>query len=214
MHELIFLFSALAVFGVGVTVVDLLGFLDHAGPASAGGHDTGSHDSAGHDGSHDLGSHHDAAHSGQAGHGASYVSPSEEGTNLVARILSWLRLLVYFSLGAGPTGLFGLLTGIGILPSLLWSGGAGLLMAVLARGLRSFIRKDLDSSIKAVELLMDLAVVSVPIQARAMGKAIVRRYDHEMEIFVRARDESQEIPKGATVRIVEFNDDCYFVEPE
>ncbi len=85
---------------------------------------------------------------------------------------------------------------------------------IFARFLRSFIRKDLDSSVKPEEFLMETAVVSVSVLPGAMGKAIVRHADLETELFVRAKDPQLALKKGASVRIVDYTDDCYWIESE
>jgi len=241
MSSLFVLYSALAVFGVGVTIVDLFGVFEHSGQAddSHDGHDSGGHDDGGHDGGHDGdssaghdagGDHgdsddgHDDGHDDDSGGGhdhaaahhdggrGSYVASADSGTRLVARTIGALRMGVYFSLGAGPTGLFAVLTGVGAAQSLAWSAGAGVLIAALARSLRAFIRKDLDSSIRAEEFIMDEATIIVPITQGAMGKAVVRRYGRETELFVKAKDPAKAFSKGSSVRIIDFDDDCYWVE--
>jgi len=130
----------------------------------------------------------------------------------VARTIGALRTGVYFSLGAGPTGLFALLTGVKSAESFAWSAGAGLFIAVLARSLRSFIRKDLDSTIKVAELIMDEATITVSVLPGAMGKAAVRRYGRETEVFVRAKDSEKPFYKGSKVRIVDFDDECCWID--
>ncbi len=253
MQSLLVLYSALAVFGLGVTIVDLFGVLDqfgsHGAEADGGsdhdGADDGgggaSHDGDAGDGSEtgDAGGAHDAeagsdAHGAEADQGAdtghanegsheaaashdhgdrgSYVAAASAGTRIVAKAIGTLRSGVYFSLGAGPTGLFAVLTGVAPAESLAWSAGAGLFIAILAKTLRAFIRKDLDSSIKPEEFLMDGARISVPVSPGAMGKAIVRRYGRDNELYVRCKDLGRALPKGAEVRIVDWDDDCYWVE--
>ncbi len=238
MNNLFILYSALAAFGVGVTVVDLFGIFDHFSGSASGGHagshdsdndgghpaDTVSHDGAGHDSTHhdaiSISPMHDAHHgntlhaSGQETHSGSYVASADSGTKIVAKTLAVLRSGVYFSLGAGLTGLFALLTKVSTVPSLLWSAGAGIFIMIFARLLRSFIRKDLDSSLKPEEFLMEPAIVSVSVQPGAMGKAIVRHADLETELFVRAKDALLVVKKGTMVRIVDYTDDCYWIEPE
>ncbi len=268
MQNLLVLYSALAVFGLGVTIVDLFGVFDqlssHGAEAGGGSDHNGSdhngsdHDGAADDGggaSHDSdgggsengdagGDHgadagadaHDADASGGAvadqgadtGHAdegshealashehgdrGSYVASASAGTRIVAKAIGTFRGGVYFSLGAGPTGLFAVLTGVAPAESLAWSAGAGLFIAILAKSLRAFIRKDLDSSIKPEEFLMDGARISVPVGPGAMGKAIVRRYGRDNELYVRCKDSGRTLPKGAEVRIVDWDDDCYWVE--
>lgn len=229
MNSLFILYSALAVFGVGVTVIDLFGVFEHAGQDS--GHGDAATDDAATDGDGAIGdddsgddgavvdaaSGHDSsthAHSGSlvSHRGGSYVASADSGTRLVARTIGALRAVVYFSLGAGPTGLFAMVTDVAPAASLAWSAGAGLFIAALARGLRAFIRKDLDSSIRPEEYIMDEAAITVPVAPGAMGKAAVRRYGRETVLYVRAKDPGAAFPRGSAVRIVDYDDDCYWVE--
>ncbi len=106
-----------------------------------------------------------------------------------------------------------MLTGVGPGPSLAWSAGAGLFIATLSKALRAFIRKDLDSSIKPAEFIMDEAIVTVPVLPGEMGKATVRSYGKETDLYVRSKDARATFPKGSAVRIVDFDDDCFWIEP-
>lgn len=290
MQSLLIVYSALAVFGLGVTLIDLFGALDQLGSQSGGddassgedtdaadaadgddggvdGADTGADGDSG-DADGDAGADFDdggdadadggdggdfsaddadadsaddadgdtaddddddtsgGAHSGtralsikgdRPGQGAisrgSYVASAESSTRFVTKIIGALRTTVYFSLGAGLTGIFSLIIKQPLLSGALWSGGAGVFIATLAKGLRRFIRKDLDSSLKPEEFIMDKAVVSVSIASGAMGRIIVRRYDVERELFARAKNNNLAIPKGEEVRIIDIDDDCYWVEP-
>lgn len=247
MQSLIIIYSALAVFGVGVTIVDLFGVFEHAGAHDAasggsdaasadstdgdaaagsghgdalghgGGADASGHDGGSHDGQADPGeaSHHGGLHAHDlASHGGSYVASAESGTRAVAKAIGVLRSGVYFSLGAGLTGLFSLLTKVSTGAGLLWSAGAGVFIAVLARTLRAFIRKDLDSSIKPEEFIMDEASVTVPIAPGALGKVLVRRYGVETELYARAKDPALFLARGTSVRIVDWDEDCYWVEAQ
>lgn len=248
MESFFILYSTLAVFGIGVTVIDLFGVFDQSVSSDTGASDGVGGDSAGADadsdgatdidfqdtqGIQDLQSPQDdgsdsAVHYGDKG---SWVvsgrsdqlgtrletlhtnrSSSGRGPLVVAKAIGTLRTTVYFSLGAGPTGLFALLTGVGGTASLAWSAGAGIFIALLARTLRAFVRRDLDSSIKPEEFLMDQAVISVPVSPGAMGKALVSRYGRDTELYVRCKDRSQALSKGETVRIVDMDDECYWVE--
>ncbi len=154
-------------------------------------------------------------HEGQSAlvHHGSYVASAEGSTRLVIKALGMFRNLVYFSLGSGLTGLFSLIMKLPFLESLLWSGGAGVFIAALAKLLRRFIRKDLDSSVKAEEFIMDEAEVLVSIGRGELGKISVRRYGIEREFYARARDASELIPKGSRVQIVDIDEECCWVDP-
>ncbi len=210
METLLVVYSALAVFGLGVTVVDLFGVFDQA---ESQAEDAG--DAPGDDGSPENGDH-SLVEQSQApatrDDRGSYVAHAEAGTRTVAKAIGLLRAGVYFSLGAGPTGLFALLTGTPLLQSAFWAAGAGMFIAVLAKVLRSFVRRDLDSTIKPEELLMDTARITVSIQPGAMGKAVVKSYGKDTEIYVRCKDPAVSLPKGRDARIVDMDEDCYWVE--
>lgn len=222
MQSLFVLYSALAVFGLGVTVVDLFGVFDQA----AASDDEGGPDGDEADGTADAGDAADAPDGGdgeagpegaeapaasQAARG-SLVVGGQKGVRAVAKLIGTLRIGVYFSLGAGPTGLFALLTGVAPTASLAWAAGAGAFIAVLVKALRSFARRDLDSTVGQEEYLMDEAAVTVPVTPGAMGRAVVRRYGREAELYVRCKDPKAGLAKGARVRIVDLDESFYWVE--
>jgi membrane protein implicated in regulation of membrane protease activity len=229
------IYIALSVFGLGVTIIDFIGVLEPSGDAGAGGDsadgdgadgdaaDSDGADAADSDGADDAGADGDdtdsdsAADSADAGvahhdHG-SYLAPeSAAGIKAVTGIMGFLRLLVYFSLGAGPTGLFALLRGLSPFQSLFWAAGVGAAIAVFARLLRKFIRRDLDSSIQSVEFLMEKAVLLLPLSPGEMARAVVRQYGKETELYVKCKDPAAAIPKGSEVRIIDFDNEVYWVE--
>lgn len=204
MGNLFVIYTALTVFGLGITIVDFLGVFDHSGD-DAGDHGDGG-DSAGHGDS----GHGDDATVGHD-HG-SQLGSAGTGIRVVTAILGLLRLAVYFALGAGPTGLFALFTGLSRGQSIIWSIGGGIGIAVLTRLLRKFLRRDLDSSIKSEELLMEKALILVPVNPGEIGKALVRRFGTETEIYVRCRNGDAAFPKGAEVQITEYDENFYWIE--
>ncbi|MDR0877281.1 MAG: hypothetical protein LBN21_04455, partial [Treponema sp.] len=117
MGNLFIIYIALTVFGLGITIVDFLGVFDHP----ADDDDPG-------DGEH-------TAHHG------SQVEGGDSGLRILTGILGFLRMAVYFALGAGPTGLFALLTGLDPGKSLIWSVAVGGGIAILTRLLRKFLRR-------------------------------------------------------------------------
>jgi hypothetical protein len=229
METLQAIYIALAIFGVGVTVVDLFGALDHgSGQTHDSGHDGHDGHADGHDGGHDAGHDggHDTAHEAHGGHdedrgavlGSREASlPAADsrgfaGSTQVARLVSMLRLIVWFSLGAGPTGLVALAMRLGTQASLLWALGAGVAIAALAKGLRSLARRDLDSSFRAEDFILEEAEVTVPVAPGLMGKAVVRKYGALSEVFIKATSEAAAYARGAKVRIIDYQEDCYLVE--
>ena len=86
-------------------------------------------------------------------------------------------------------------------------------MTILTRLLRRFIRRDLDSSIKPDELLQEKGILLLPLEGKAISKAIVRQFGREMEIYVRSKDDGIKLPKGREIVVVDFDNDVYWVEP-
>jgi len=223
MQSLFVLYSALAVFGLGVTIVDLFGVFDQAaaadGMAEAGSaadalDDGGAEGGTVPDGNEDAAAstaEAEAPAASQAARG-SLVVGGHKGVRAVAKLIGTLRIGVYFSLGAVPTGLFALLTGVAPASSLAWAAGSGAFIAVLVKALRSFARRDLDSTVGQEEYLMDEAAVTVPVAPGAMGRVVVRRYGREAELYVRCKDPKASLAKGAPVRIVDLDEGFYWVE--
>ncbi|MDR1142798.1 MAG: hypothetical protein LBK77_01110, partial [Spirochaetaceae bacterium] len=137
----------------------------------------------------------------------------DAGVRAVTAVMGLLRTVVYFSLGFGPTGLFAWFTGLSRTGGLVWACVMGSLIAVFARLLRRFIRRDLDSSIKPDEFLMETGVLLLPLEGGRISKAAVRQFGRETELYVRCRDPEARLPKGKTVRIVEYDNDVYWIEP-
>ena len=180
------LFWLTAIFGVGVTVVDLLGLIGGGSDdAGAGGDDQGS-----------------GAHDGGVG-GAPVLS-----------FLRWLRTLVYFCLGFGPFGLAAGAFGSGPVGSLLWSLAGGVSMSVLARLFFRFQRTRLDSSLHDEELLMEPGTVIVPIAAGGMGKVRVLFGQSVTERYARAESEADEFASGERVVISRISEQCVYVRRE
>jgi membrane protein implicated in regulation of membrane protease activity len=189
----------------------------------AAAHDAAAHDAAAHDGSH---GHDAAAHDDGHGHDrASAQRPEssiaaierpgrgESGSKAISRIASVLRSTVYLSLGAGATGLFAASRGLGALEGGAWAIGAGVLALAAARIVRRVARRDLDSSFRREEFLLEEGVVMVPAAGGEMGKAEVRKYGASVELYVKAADPSLTLAKGDRVRIVDCGEECYLVEP-
>ncbi|MDR1955989.1 MAG: hypothetical protein LBQ30_03965 [Treponema sp.] len=204
MERLLILYSALTIFGLGITVADFLGILDQKETSDSDDADT------------------EAAAPEQTGEEApshqegSWVAPGDTGIRFLTRLLGSLRTGVYFSLGAGPTGLFALFLGRSPGKSLLWSAGVGAGIALMAYLLRKLIRRDLDSSLKPAEFMLEKAVITVPVAPGAMGKAVVRQFGRETELYVRSKDVCAAFPKGQEVRIVDFveqDGSWYWIEP-
>ena len=183
------LFWFAAIFGVGVTVIDLLGLL------GGGSDDTGGAQGAG-DGQDSSG--------GQDGAG---------GTPVLS-VLRWVRTLIYFCLGFGPFGLAAGWFGSAPAGSLIWSVAGGVSMSVLARLFFRFQRTRLDSTLRDDELLMEPGTVIVPIAAGSMGKVRVLFGQSVTERYARAEDQAEEFGAGARVVISRVTEQCVYVRRE
>ena len=181
------LFWFAAIFGVGVTVIDLLGLI--GGGSGEDGGDQG--DNGGQDGSQ-----------GEAG-GAPVLS-----------FLRWARTLVYFCLGFGPFGLAAGAFGSGFGGRLAWSLAGGAAMAILARLFFRFQRTRLDSTLQDEELLLEPATVIVPIAAGGMGKVRIHFGQSVAERYARAEQADQGFAVDDRVVISQVTEQCVYVRRE
>jgi hypothetical protein len=198
MEHFLIIYGALTVFGVGITVADFFGILDQKGIDEG---DAGEPVQEG-----DI-----PDEASPSSRGASWLGPGDTGIQVLTKILGCLRTGVYFALGAGPTGLFALFLGRSPGKSLIWSAGLGAGIALMAHLLRKLLRRDLDSSLKPGELLMEKAVITIPLAPGLAGKAVVRQFGKETEIYVRSQDPHVHFAKGEEVQIVDFDESWYYV---
>ncbi|MCL2265377.1 MAG: hypothetical protein FWC22_04975 [Treponema sp.] len=206
MSDLFALFLSLTVFGIGVTIIDFIGIFDNTGSSN----DSGSaDDSAGADDS--------IVNVSKSGSNLvpenKQKNPEKTGFKIISKIMSFLRNIVYFSLGFGPTGLFAVFKGLPKTSGLVWSLSAGIAVMILARFLKRFFRKDLDSSIKPDDLLQENGVLLLPLEGGEISKAAVRQYGREIEIYVRCRDLKTKLPKGKEIIIEEYDNEVYWIKP-
>jgi hypothetical protein len=82
-----------------------------------------------------------------------------------------------------------------------------------ARFLRRFLRRDLGSSFSPEEFLLEEAAVVVPIGPGMMGKVEVRKYGAAAEVYAKAEDPAQAFARGSRVRLIDYRDGSYLVEP-
>ena len=191
-----------AIFGVGVTVVDLLGLIGSGGEGDGAGdgsgHGEGADDGAGQaDGVHDD--------SGQAGGG-------EEGAGAsVLSFLRYVRTAIYFCLGFGPFGIASGVFGSGPIGSLIWALVGGSAVAVLARAFFRFQRTDLDSSIQEEDLLFEEASVITRISDGGMGKVRIRLGQSIAERYALAENPEERFDVDARVQVAQVTDRCVYV---
>lgn len=216
------LYTALAVFGVGVLIIDFIGLLgghnDHSGTQDAAfdhgggedGGDAGVNDAdtaaAYADSGEDTSDHDQADQGGR-------VSMDTRGV-LVLSGLRHLRSLVYFCVGFGPIGLLALWKGYGPPASLLWSVPAGFGSAFVVRRILRFQTKDTDSSLRPEDLIMRKATVLVPLSKGSMGKVRVEVGMGVSEQYALPEHDDERFEKGETVYVARVSDECVYVESE
>jgi membrane protein implicated in regulation of membrane protease activity len=229
------IYLGLLIYGAGVLLLGFFGVFghehDHDGSGeTASGHDAGLghqggvdsvHDHEGgqvqdaHDGAHEA-AHDDGQDLQRAASSIALVDRARRGgagVAAVSRLASVLRSSVFFAFGAGATGLFAGFRGLGSFEGALWAFGAGILTLAIARLIKRFVRRDLDSSFRSEEFIMEEAVVIVPVEPGRIGKAEIKKYGADIELYIKSVDPSQALAKGERVRIIECSDDCYYVEP-
>ena len=212
------------VFSVGITTLDFLGILGgrHESDGDGMGHGGDHGGDMGHDGDLDGG---DIDHAGDVDSGdhdadsnhASEATSSETshyGGVAVLSVLSYLRSLVYFCLGFGPTGWVAMATGRAPAGSLLWALPAGAIAFVVARAFFRFQRSDTDSSLRSEELLFQRAIVIVPLSHTTMGKVRAQVGMNVTEQYALATETGAQFKKGDTVWITNVTEECVYVEDE
>jgi membrane protein implicated in regulation of membrane protease activity len=239
MDTMLAVYIGATVFGVGVTIADLVGAFSSIGEGGEGDADVdidaGDADAdADFDGDLDGDFEVDAGDGGDGGDGEVDVDGDEAGGDEDAdesggsvaghdkryripvglRILSMARNLVYFALGFGPVGWFATTQYDANATTLAWSLPVGVAVMVTARGLRRLMRRDLTSSIDTSDLLMEPGKVTVSIMPQQMGKVRVLVSGVYTERFARGRDAAQAFPVGTAVRVVDADDTCVYVEKE
>ena len=236
MNHLLSVYIACTIFGVGVTVIDMLGVLGdlfHEGDTGSdgdGGHSDdayGDHDAAdGSDGGHesddgihfdhheDSGHHGDHQHDDHGEQGALVAQDDTRKYELLTRLLSTARSAVHFSLGFGPVGVFAIFSGRSEMLSLAWSVPVGITTLVGGRILRRIQRSELDSQITTDDLIMERGKVLVSIGPGQLGKVRIHLESTYADRYARAQDPQKALKPGTPVRVVDVADDCVYVEEE
>jgi len=143
--------------------------------------------------------------------GEVYSAHLESGGHKILQLLSYMRLLIYFSLGFGPTGWAGILTGRSALASLGLAIPAGLIALWLAQAFFRFQRSDTDSSLRSQDLLQEQATVTIPLTDRTMGRIRIQTGMSVIEHYALAATPNAAYRKGDPVRVVRVTDDCVYV---
>ena len=195
------------IFGVGVTLVDLLGLLgnDSEGDADDVG---GSAEALAHDASQSEG---DAPDNVNVENGLATQSHVGDASSLLI-VLKYLRMAVYFSLGFGPTGLVALNTNSSTLASLVWSVPCGMVALFVSRAFFRFQQRDVDSTVKDKELFFAKAQVIVTIPSNGMGKVRVVLGQSSIDRYARSEKPDMELKKGEEIYIVRTTGECVYVE--
>lgn len=204
-HFLATLYVIAAVFGVGVTIISMLGFLHH----SDDGHD--GHDS--HD-MHDSGhtdTHHDT-HISEANENI-YIAEShqKEKFGYLISAFSLLRYLVFFCLGFGPVGLFILFYIKNVSQSILYSTVSGIIVVFSFWILKRTLYKDIDSQFRESDFLMEKGKVIVSIGEKGLGKVRIMISGTYQERYARSKD-GRTITVGTDIVVVDITDECLIVE--
>lgn len=203
--------------------------LSHYGEMTAA-HDTGAHADTGYDGvdtSHAAVAHGDAGQAidghvgaGQeaAGHdtagdhvASSHTPHVQQNSAPVLSVLAYLRLLVYFCLGFGPSGVAAVVAGLGGLRALLIAAPVGLAALFLAQTFFRFQRHDTGALPESPELLLEQASVIVPLDHSNMGRVRVQQGLSVIEPYALAADEDASFQRGDTVRIIQVTDEYVLV---
>lgn len=221
------LYIATSIFGVSIIALDFLGiFGEHHGDGDSG--DVGeagdfSIDDAAHAGfeldfeagdgpgvdiSHTDFDGYDASDGHTDGH---FTDWNRSTGSRALSFLAYLRLLVYFSVGFGPTGWVAVATGRSPLVSLLLASGVGIVSLLLAQAMFRFQQSYTDSSLATHELLSQEATVTIPLSHREMGKVRIQVGMNVTEQYALASNQTDSFKTGDKVLITRVSDECVYV---
>ena len=198
-------------FSVTITVLDFLGFLGGSQDSDSGGGDTSG------DGVEDGGMRFDTdlpVDETNTGKTPPESITHTAGKVAVLSVISYLRSLVYFCLGFGPTGWVAISMGKSAGQSLIWAAPAGVAAFVLAHMFFRFQRADTDSSLHSEELFFQPGTVTVPLTHDTMGKVRVQVGMNVTEQYALATEPNARFEKGDTIRITNVTAECVYVEHE
>lgn len=220
MDTLMTVYISATIFGGGVMLTDLFGLLSssHDGDA-ADGHSSddgdgdigGDDDDGSADDEGDDSTSHETHHGVSEHQGAAMMHGNTQNKRIVVRMIGLLKNTVYFSVGFGSVGWFALATGYSGVGSLIWSIPMGAVVMMGTRLIKRIQRNELNSNFTKEELLFKEAVVLVSIGKGQIGKIRIKQEGASIDRFAKAFDEKMAFPKGATVRIMEIDDEYFFV---
>lgn len=222
-HELAFFIVYWShVLSVGVLIVDLLGLVDHGqNPDAVDGANDSSIDTTNSDGanatSHTL-----------MTHGLDYAGEGHDTTHVVSTVmqdkpvqgsmvfkaLTLLRSTVYFCAEFGSVALFAWMLKMSPLSSLLWSIPTGIASIVPTRLLMQLFKKEIDSTVKEHELLMEHGVVTVSIVKGEISKVRINLNGHYVDRYAKAKHLNDSIPLGSNIYVCDIEEDYLIVEKE
>ena len=200
-------------FSVTITALDFLGFLGGSQGSESGGGDAAGDGSG--DGVEDGGTRFNTDVPGDeavSGKTPPESVPRAPGKVAVLSVLAYLRSLVYFCLGFGPTGWVAIAMGNSAVQSLIWAAPAGVAAFALAHAFFRFQRTDTDSSLHSEELFFQQATVIVPLTHDTMGKVRLQMGMNVTEQYALASDPDARFQKGDAVRITNVTPECVYVE--
>jgi len=217
MGWLLSLYITTTVFGVGVTLVDLFGGFGARSEDTSDGEASAAVDEAavGDEGTAGEESDTEGADEDGADDRVSVVAHDQrQRGNAVIRILSVARSVVYFSLGFGPVGLFATLRGESVGIGLAWSIPVGVGVMIGTRLLRKVLRQEIDSQFKGEDFIMERGKVIVSIGQGQIGKVRIDVGGVYADRYAKAKNNEEDIPAGAGVRVVDVTDEYIYVEKE
>jgi hypothetical protein len=135
----------------------------------------------------------------------------QRGGVAVLSVLAYLRYIVYFCLGFGPTGWVVMATGRSAPSSLIWAVPAGAVAFGLAYAFFRLQRSDTDSSLHSKELQTRSATVIVPLSHKTMGKVRVQVGMSVTDQYALAAEPDAQFEKGESVWISDVTAECVYV---
>ncbi len=224
MDQLLYLYIATGIFGIGVIIVDFFtnaisSFQTEGGDGySANDGDDGDDGDVSDDGddSDNSDDNHDTRISDvlHTDKGSYMVDYKRHKSSMVLEFIGWLRTLVYFAAGFGIIGTFAILTGESRISSLLWSIPVGLVTVLIFKAFKHIQNKKLDSSFTERELLNLPAEALLSIEGASMGKVRITFGSMTLERYAKLASADSPVKKGDKVVICNVDNDVVYIQKQ
>jgi len=131
---------------------------------------------------------------------------------VLLKTLSWLRMVVYFSLGFGVSGLFATFLGESSIATFLWALGLGIAVVMIYKISYKILRQEIDSTVKEDDLWLKTGEVLIPVRQGQLGKVEIKVDHRTVERYCKSFYENEEFKRGDRILIAKVTEECVYIE--